>query len=395
MPMTARPPVLRLGGGFLAFFAALGLFMPWWPLYLTERGFDAIQIGILMSTVAAFRVLGPPFVAHLADHLGRRLAIARISVLGAAAAIAVFPWLGGFAAFAAALAVYSVTWNGVLSVYDAHVLWRLEADTGRYARLRAWGSVGFIATSAAGGWWLDRVGMAALPWSIAGLLLVTFALLVSLDAGQEARSKGPPVPLGPLWRDRRVWAFLLVAFLMVASHGPYNNFFSLLLEGQGYSRAAIGLLWAWGAVAEIGVFMVAPWLLGRFSLRALMYAALAATAIRWAALAAWPDQPVLVFGTQTLHLASFGIFHLCSVAFAQSLFPPGALARGQSLLGSVGYGLGGMTGALGAGWLWQHAGSRAPYAAAALVVICAIGVAALGLRPGPYLRRDSSGVVND
>ncbi|MCC7198604.1 MAG: MFS transporter, partial [Gammaproteobacteria bacterium] len=72
------------------------------------------------------------------------------------------------------------------------------------------------------------------------------------------------------------------------------------------------------------------------------------------------------------------------VALAQTLFPPAALARGQSLLGSLGYGLGGMSGALASGWLWDHVGPESPYLAAVLVVLCALGVAVAGLRPGPY-----------
>ena len=377
-------PVVKLGGGFFWYFAALGLFAPWWPLYLSDRGFGALQIGLLMGVFSALRVLGPPVVAHWADASGQRLRVARATAAAAIVAIMVFPWLDGFCAFAVLLACYSAAWNGLLSVYDAHVLGRLRADTGRYARLRLWGSIGFILTSAAGGWWLGLSGIGALPWSIAALLGLALASLLSLDAGHEGRQPAPRTPLGPSFADRRVWVFLLVAFLMVASMGAYNNFFSLLLERHGYSRGAIGLLWAWGATAEIAVFAGAPWLLARYSLRAIMISALALTALRWIVLVSFIDVPAIVFASQTLHLASFGLFHLASVALAQTLFPPAALARGQSLLGSLGYGLGGMSGALASGWLWDHVGPESPYLAAVLVVLCALGVAVAGLRPGPY-----------
>ena len=369
----------RLARGYFWYFATVGLFVPYWPPFLASRGLEPVAIGVVMGLFAAMRVVGPPAWAHWADVSGRRLGVLRSAALLSALLAASFHWLHSPWAIALALTAYSAAWNGVMSVYDAHVLDRLGAEQGRYGRLRLWGSVGFILFAVAGGPLIDQAGPGALPWMLATVILVALWSLRGLPEGTPPGEQ-PPVRIGRLLRDRRVWAFLLAAFLMVASHGPYYTFFTLYLDAAGYSRTAIGLLWAWAVVAEIGVFLAAPWLLRRVPLRGLTVAALLATALRWSVLGHWPDAPVLVFGAQALHLASFGLFHLCSVMIASQLFPGRLAARGQALHGAVGYGLGGVAGAVGGGWLWSEVSPGAAFIVAAWLAAAAAGIAAWGLR---------------
>jgi PPP family 3-phenylpropionic acid transporter len=374
----------RLAGGYFWYFATIGLFVPYWPLFLAERGLDGVQIGLAMGVFAAMRVVGPPAYAHWADASGRPLRLLQAASLATLCCALAFHWLESAWAIVLVLACYSVLWNGVMSVYDALVLARLGADSGRYGLLRLWGSLGFIVVAVAAGRGLDRVGVDALPLALATLVGITWATLRRLEPDRAREPFRPRSPLGPVLADRRVQVFLVVAFLMVASHGAYYNFFSLYLERLGYDRTVIGLLWAWAAVAEIGVFLLARRLLARYSLRTMMVVALAATAGRWLALALWADRASVVFASQTLHLASFGLFHLCSVAIAQVLFPRDAAARGQALHGSVGFGLGGMAGSMASGWLWSEISPEAGFMAGALTAMAAAALAWAGLGGLPW-----------
>jgi len=369
----------RLARGYFWYFATIGLFVPYWPPFLASRGLDPVAIGLVMGLFAAMRVVGPPAWAHWADVSGRRLGVLRSAALLSAILAASFHWLHSTWAIAVALAAYSTAWNGVMSVYDAHVLDRLGAEQGRYGRLRLWGSVGFILFAVAGGPLLEQAGPGGLPWMLATVIMLAWWSLRGLPEGTPP-GEHPPARIGRPLRDRRVWTFLLAAFLMVASHGPYYTFFTLYLDAAGYSRTAIGLLWAWAVVAEIGVFLAAPMLLRRVPLRGLTVAALLATALRWSVLGHWPGVPGLVFGAQALHLASFGLFHLCSVMIASQLFPGRLAARGQALHGAVGYGLGGVAGAVGGGWLWSEVSPGAAFIVAAWLAAAAAGIAAWGLK---------------
>lgn len=354
--------------------------VPYWPPFLAERGLDPLDIGIVMGIYAAMRVLGPPAVAHWSDVSGQRLPWLRAAALVALACALSFTWLGSAWTLGVALAIYSAAWNGVMSVYDAHVLERTGADSGRYGLLRLWGSVAFILLAVSAGALFDAVGLDALPWLLAGLVAMTWSVLRGPDPGPWRPAAGPGNHrLRDLLAGRGVRVFLAIAFLMIASHGPYYNFLSIYLERAGYGRAEVGLLWAWAVVAEIGVFLAARHLLDRFNLRTLMVVALLATTARWTMLAQWPQILAVLFAAQTLHLASFGLFHLCAVAAAGQLFPAGAAARGQALHGSVGYGLGGMAGAMGSGWLWREVSPEAAFLAAAGLTLAAALLAIVGL----------------
>lgn len=374
--MLAMPALL--GGGFFWYFAALGLFLPFWPLFLAHRGFGATDIGVLMGVYAGLRIIGPPAFAHWADAPGRRVPALKLAGFLSLACVVAFHYLGSFITFALLLGAFSALWNGLMPIYDALVLDRVGADAGRYGLLRLWGSLGFIATALGAGLLLDGEGMARLPWLLAACVAMTCVLLMGL------RSRGAPAGArrGPLWqslRDRRVQALLLVSFLMLLSHGAYYGFFSLYLERYGYSRSVIGMLWSLGVAAEILVFLMAARLTRRYHLTTLLSASLAATVLRWAMLAAWPESALVVTIAQCLHLASFGLFHLCMVTLTRQLFPAEVSATAQALHTSVGYGAGGMLGAIASGYLWRDLGPQAPFVAATAIAALGWLVSRLGL----------------
>ena len=140
-----------------------------------------------------------------------------------------FAWLDTPWSIALSLALYSAAWNGVMSVYDAHVLQRTGADSGRYGTLRLWGSIGFIVLAATAGRFLDLAGLDALPWLLAGLIVMTWTTLRGPEPEPARPPDERPLQFRALVADRRVRVFLLVAFLMIASHGAYYNFLSIHL----------------------------------------------------------------------------------------------------------------------------------------------------------------------
>ena len=145
--------------------------------------FLAVAIGLVMSVFAAMRILGPPLYAHWADASGRPLGLLRAALVVAAGCALAFQWVQGLLGIVVVLAVYSALWNGVMSIYDAHVLGRLGSDAARYGRLRLWGSIGFIAASMAAGPGLERAGIELLPWAWAALVGLTWLSILGLGPG--------------------------------------------------------------------------------------------------------------------------------------------------------------------------------------------------------------------
>jgi PPP family 3-phenylpropionic acid transporter len=244
-----------------------------------------------------------------------------------------------------------------------------------------WGSVGFIAASWLGGATFERIGYQAVPTltvTLVGLTLIATLLIRPLDQASDKHAQG--AGFGKAVASRAAIVALASAALIAVSFGAYYVFFSLYLAAHGYSKQAIGLLWALGVIAEVVVFAAGSSLLRRFTIRNLFVAAALGTCIRWWMTALWVAQPVAIACAQLLHCLGFAVLHFAIVLSAQRLFPAGLASRGQALFSSVGYGFGGMAGSLLAGVIWVGFSPRASYVSAAFIVVLAAVLAFVGLR---------------
>ena len=88
--------------------------------------------------------------------------------------------------------------------------------------------------------------------------------------------------------------------------------------------------------------------------------------------------PVLVFA-QTLHMASFGLFHAVAVVMVHRYFRGRLQGRGQALYSAAGFGLGGAFGSMASGYTWQFGGPGAAYGGAAAVAALATVIAWYGM----------------
>jgi MFS transporter, PPP family, 3-phenylpropionic acid transporter len=81
-----RPGEVALASGYFAYFAAVGVFQPYWPVRLAALGLTSTTIGLMLALVSAVRVVGPVGTAWLADRCADRRLPIRVLALAAAAA---------------------------------------------------------------------------------------------------------------------------------------------------------------------------------------------------------------------------------------------------------------------------------------------------------------------
>ena len=338
---------------FLAYFTWVGLFSPYLSLYLAAIGLTIAQIGMLMAVPQVLRIVGPPFWGWLADRGGSRVLLLRVSSVGAVLAALLLPLAGDrFAALMPVLALLFFMTAAQMPIGETIAMHDAGGDAGRYGRIRIWGSAGFIVGVVAMGPVLDAWGMRSLPWWMAAILVGLVASTWMLRVAPLPKSGPPAMRVRERLRQPRVQAFFASAFLMLFAHAALYAFLSLYLAQLGYSKTAIGLLWALGVVAEIGVFWVQHRLFARFGALRLLDASLWVAALRFALIglaAEW--LPALVVA-QLLHAVTFGIHHSATVATLQRWFEPAQQGRAQALYVMVGYGLGGALGVLAASWVW-------------------------------------------
>jgi PPP family 3-phenylpropionic acid transporter len=373
-------PYWRLSGFYLFYYATLGAFIPYWSLYLEGLGYVPAAIGQLMALMMMTRIVAPNVWAWIADHTGRRMRIVQLGSLAAALAFSGVFFAQHFWWLALVVVCFSFFWNASLPQVEVTTFNHLGSQAHRYGGIRLWGSIGFIASVAGLGPLLDRFGTGLLP----PVLMVLFSSIWLSSLWVPERGITPVAqghaPLREVLSQRRVVALLTVCFLMQASHGPYYTFYSIYLQDHGYTRSAIGQLWALGVIAEIAVFLVMPRLVPRFGLRALLLTSLSLAVLRWLLIAYCVDRPWILIIAQLLHAATFGVYHGAAIQLIHRYFRGRHQGRGQALYSSLSFGAGGAVGALYSGYTWALGGGVFSFGAAALVSAAALLFAWRGLK---------------
>lgn len=368
-------PYARLSSYYFFHFAALGVLVPYWGPYLLERGFAPAAIGALMAVLMGTKIVAPNVWGWLADRAGERMPSVRLGALLAVLALVPVFWADGFWAMALVMAAFSFFWNAPLPLMESVTFNHLGARANRYASVRVWGSIGFIATVLLLGWWQEWAGSGVVPLAVLVLFVgVWLSCLLIPDRGQ-AHAGHAHLRLRRLLARPEILAFLGACLLMQASHGAYYAFYSIYLEAHGYSDTAVGALWALGVGIEVLVFINMHRLLARFGARRLLLASLLLALLRWLLIGAFVEVVAVQLLAQSLHAATFGAFHAAAIHLAHHYFPGPIQGRGQALYNSVSFGIGGAAGSLIAGSLWASAGATATFVVAA-------ALAALGFLVG-------------
>ena len=372
-------PKSRLALFYALFFALTGCIMPFWGLYLQHLGFGADEIGALIASFSAVRIFAPNVWAWLGQRLDSPLQMVRAAgVLTAICFSAI--WIAqGFWQVLAVMALYGFFWSATLPQYEVLTMRLIDNCLEQYSRIRLWGSIGFVVAVLVVGWLLDYISVRWLPLLM--LTLMIGILLNSFGIPDYRRSPSGNVvraSLLPLLRQPVVLAFVGVNFLLQVSHGPYYTFYSIYLQGLGYSGAAMGGLWALGVIAEVLLFWKIGFFLRQASLRSWLLWSLGLTALRWMMVAALPDSLVVMLVAQLFHAFSFAMLHAVCIRYVPVLFPDSLQGQGQALYSSVGFGLGGALGAWGSGQLWGMGGLPV-FMLAALAALLAWVIAWKGL----------------
>lgn len=364
----------RLSGFYFFYFAALGAYLPYWPLYLKSIGFTAEAIGTLAALLVATKMFAPYLWGSVADRSGRRAQVIRLGSILSCLAFAGTLLSTSFEWLAFIMLVFGLFWNAALPQLEATTLTQLGGATHAYTRIRLWGSVGFIAAS-----WLLGLSMEFddIPW-IPHLILAFLGAVVLaslLIEERPERHEEAAVPMAYQIRQPHVLALLAVCFLMQIGHAPYYTFFSLYLEGYGYALDVIGSLWTLGVLAEIALFLAMQRLHVRFTARAMLLVSLLLAAARWWVIAWLPSMPAAIFAAQLLHAATFGVYHAVAIQLIHRYFPGRLRGRGQALYSSVSFGAGLAVGNLLCGYLWAQAAPGAAFQGSAAVSLVAAFIA--------------------
>jgi PPP family 3-phenylpropionic acid transporter len=209
---------------YVAAFAALGAYLPYFPAWLRLQGFEGFEMSAITALMPGMSIVAPALFGLLADTFGLRFSLLRLASTGACAAfiaVAVLSTAGAppsFAGLFSAILFFAFFRSPMILLADVVAL----EQASDYGRLRLWGSLGFLGMALAAGNWLDGAATVGIPVTIAVSLLLALLCAVWLPAG-------PPIPARPAWslalkliKSADFALFLLASFLWLMAHAGYD-----------------------------------------------------------------------------------------------------------------------------------------------------------------------------
>jgi MFS transporter, PPP family, 3-phenylpropionic acid transporter len=195
---TARADLLavRLALFYGTYFAAIGVYLPFWPVWLESRGLTPTEIGYVLAAAFWPRIVTSFLIPSLADGFGERrrpmILLAGVTLVG----LALFSVARDFSALLALSLITGASWAAILPLGEAVVLHAARRRALEYGRIRLWGSLTFILGAIGVGEWLESARPEVVLWSIA---LTVACTLVACILMPEA----PMAAAGLRWRAFR------------------------------------------------------------------------------------------------------------------------------------------------------------------------------------------------
>ena len=361
-----------LAGFYLLYYAILGVWIPFWPLYLESLGHGAVTVGVTIAFFSATRIIAPILWGYMSDYSGKPVKTIQLGCFCAFLSVFAMFYSNGAIWLTAVLVLFSFFWSGVLPQFEVVTLSHLGPKRShQYGRIRSGGSFGFIASVMLLGLLFEKVDLSWFPASIAillGFLWISTVFIPEEKKVSNSQSDSNSSFLQLISR-RVVWVALVCVVLIQISFAPYYGFFSIHLETLGYGTAEIGAIWSIGVVAEIILFFNVGKLFAHLGIRFLLLISILMTFVRWLIIWKLADHVWILVISQFMHAFSFGAFHVCMIEYVRRVFPGRHHGKGQALFNSFGYGIGAVLGAVASGFLWDSQGAFLYFAAAILALV--------------------------
>ncbi len=332
-----------LGTFYFFYFSIVGVYVIFLPKVLNLSGYSASEIGIIFAAGPMVRFLMPfAFTRGLKLNL-TTFKIAIVVMLGSA--FAFYNSLGSFYALLFSNIGLGIGMSLTLPFVEVISLEKLGKE--RYGKIRLYGSVGFVLVALVLVKLLDEATV-ALDFLL-GLTFLTafFGYLVAHNAAKVEKKKEKLENDINLLADWKLWLGLT---LMQVSFGSFYNFFTIYETDYGISLDMTIYLWSFGVFVEIIMLYFQGRLL-QGNLLVILQITTFVTALRWFLVFLFPQNLAIMFFAQSIHALSFALFHSAAISYLFHLYKNRSLA--QQFFSGITYGLGGFSGALLAGYIYE------------------------------------------
>lgn len=318
-------------------YLVLGIFSPFWGVWLESVGLESEQIGLLLGLGYGMRVLGNLLILKNVKRAELLVPVTRILIWAGFVCFCGFYLSHDFWPILIFTLLASFIYPTLLPLTDsiaARMVLQVKLD---YGKVRLWGSAAFIVGVSLIGFIIEHLGPSWIHHCIViFLLLAGFCAHIPMTPapraiGQEREGHGYLQVL----KSKPFLIFLTAQALIYGSHAAYNSFSAIYWKSQHIPAPTISALWTIGVVFEIAMFALSRRLLSRWTPERLMLVAAIGCVIRWSTLASTLNLWAL-FPAQALHSVTYVFAHLGAMRYIAERMPREAMIPGQTLYSAIG-----------------------------------------------------------
>lgn len=360
-----RPSTAGISLFYFFTFGALGSLLPYLALVLEGRGFAPSEVGRIVLLIPAASLVAPPIWGVLADFFRARRPLMAVAASGCALALTSLIFETRAAWTVLGIGIFGIARAPLSAMADAAAHDALGDASARFARVRVWGSVGFVVAALSLG--RDRVDGSTILAAAAGAYAFAAAATWTLPRGRARLARARVDDLRVAARTPGLTWLLVATATYTMATGFFDTFMGLHIRALGFDDAFVGWAWTVGVAAEIVLMLSAPRWLDRFRDVALLRLSVAGAALRWLGFG-WATDASALLVVQLLHAFSFALWYLAVVRWVQRRAADEVRTSIQSvLIASMGLGLG-LGGGLG-GPLFEAGGGPLLFTAGAAVAL--------------------------
>lgn len=383
-----REPVFKLAALWWFVFSGLGLFFPFYSLYLRENiGLTASQVGMIVATVPLVGMFSQPIWGGLSDRTGARSRILGLVALGSGLGYALLAWPTSFNGYLAATAFFAFFAPALSPMGVSTTLASLDPPAERkYGRIRVMGTLGFAVSVGTLPLWIESIppfrtaaqgaSTPGLGWifpAAAFYLFIATILALKLPRHSRVDVRADRGDWRLLFRESdfiRILILTLLAYFLL--QGP-TVLFPLLVRAHGGGLEAISQMWLIMLILEIPLVFWVGKTMERIGPRGVIAIGLAAASVRWG-ISGFSDNLGWVYAAQALHGVTVWGIVVGIPLYADRIMPARLRSTGQSLLAMAGISLGSILSNLVTGGLSEYIGPKAPaqFASVALLFLLAL-----------------------
>ncbi len=355
------------------YFAGVGIFFPYFSLYLRENaGLSGTEVGLVLSVWPLVGMLAQPLWGQLADRSGARRGILVVLMLGTAAGMLCLPAASGLFSLTVVSGLTAVFSSSAIPMLFAVSMGSLGSRAAEaFGFVRVWGTVSYLLLVVGFPWLLARheasvaLDAAAVGPTHPGLglmfpVIATFSVLaacgsLALPAGKALSVRAHARDWRRLVRHPPVRRLLLFHFLAyVCVQGPMA-LFPVWVASRGGDIEMVGRMWLVMLVLEIPLVAYSGAATRWLGAARLLQLGILAAGLRWFLCGAVDDLRLL-YAVQVLHAIVVAGTMIGGPVYLESIVPEQLRSTGQSLLSTVSTGLGGILSNLATGWMMDHFG---------------------------------------